>query len=119
VPRIARISAGCLVVLALGFAVSGCSSALQLSSLDELSSAMASPGLRAGEQISVIVYGEASLSGNYVIDSAGVVSIPLAGRIKAVGLTTAELAEILMKKFRGEYLRDPKVTVSRAEVRAF
>jgi protein involved in polysaccharide export with SLBB domain len=34
-------------------------------------------------------------------------------------LTTAELAESLMKKFRGEYLRDPKVTVSRAEVRAF
>ena len=104
-PRIARISAGCLVAVALGFAVSGCSSAFQLSSLDELSSAMASPGLRAGEQISVTVYGEASLSGNYLIDPTGVVSIPLAGRIKAVGLTTAELAEILVKKFRGEYLR--------------
>jgi protein involved in polysaccharide export with SLBB domain len=119
VPRIARISAGCLVAVALGFALSGCSSALQLSSLDELSSAMASPGLRAGERISVTVYGEASLSGNYVIDPTGVVSIPLAGRIKAVGLTTVELAEILVKKFRGEYLRDPKVTVSRTEVRAF
>jgi hypothetical protein len=56
-------------------------------------------------------------------------ALPLARRVNAVpkdnavtpaaGLTTAELAEILVKKFRSEYLKDPKVTVSIAEVRGF
>ena len=120
--RLARIPRGCLLAVALGVAVSGCSSALRLSGFDEqpiLSTAASSPRLLAGEQISVTVYGEASLSGNYMIDPSGLVSIPVAGKIKAAGLTTAELAEILVKKFRSEYLKDPKVTVSLAEVRGF
>src|SRR5215470_3482146 len=111
--RCARIPRGCLLAAALGMAVSGCSSALKLSGLDEqqplLTTATApatsaTARLRVGEQISVTVYGEASLSGNYLIDPNGIVSIPLAGKIKAVGLTTAELADILMKKFRSQYL---------------
>ena len=120
--RLARIPRGCLLAVALGVTVSGCSSALRLSGLDEqpiLSTAAASPRMQAGEQISVTVYGEASLSGNYLIDPSGIVSIPRAGKIRAAGLTTAELAEILVKKFRSEYLKDPKVTVSLAEIRAF
>ena len=121
-PRIAHISAGCLVALALGFAVSGCSSALRLSGMDDppvISTPTVSPRIQAGEQISVTVYGEASLSGNYMIDAGGIVSIPRAGKIRAAGLTPDELAEILVKKFRSEYLKDPKVTVSLAEVRGF
>jgi polysaccharide biosynthesis/export protein len=112
---ITQISRGCLLAAALGFAVSGCSSALRLSSLDDqpiIPPATASARLQAGQQISVTVYGEASLSGNYQIDPAGFVSIPVAGKIKAVGLTAVELADVLVKKFRGEYLKDPKVTVS-------
>ena len=113
--RIAQIRRGCLLAAVLGFAMSGCSSALRLSGVDEppiIPPAVASATLQAGQQISVTVYGEASLSGNYQIDPSGFVSIPLAGKVKAVGLTPAELADLLVKKFRGEYLRDPKVTVS-------
>jgi protein involved in polysaccharide export with SLBB domain len=103
VSRLARIPRGCLLAVALGVAVSGCSSALRLSGLDDqpiLSTATSSPRMQPGEQITVTVYGEASLSGNYMIDPGGLVSIPLAGKLKAAGLTTAELAEILVKKFR-------------------
>jgi protein involved in polysaccharide export with SLBB domain len=126
--RCARFPRGCLLAAALGMAVSGCSSALKLSGLDEqqplLTTATApatsaNARLQVGEQISVTVYGEASLSGNYLIDPSGIVSIPLAGKIKAAGLTTAELADILVKKFRSQYLKDPKVTVSVAEIRGF
>ena len=120
--RFVQVFRGCLLAAVLGFAVSGCSSALRLSGLDEqpiIPSAMAAPRLQAGQQISVTVYGEASLSGNYLIDPNGFVAIPLAGKIKADGLSPAELADILVKKFRGEYLKDPKVTVSVAEIRGF
>jgi protein involved in polysaccharide export with SLBB domain len=122
VPCIARVSRDCLLAVAVSFAVSGCSSALRLSGLDEAQPIISAPSMSArmqvGDQIGVTVYGEASLSGNYPIDSSGFVSIPLAGKLKAAGLTAAELADILVKKLRNEYRKDPKVTVSLAEVRA-
>jgi polysaccharide export outer membrane protein len=81
--------------------------------------AKASPRLQAGEKIRVTVYGEASLSGDYQIDPSGYLSLPLAGTVKAAGLTQAELEQELAKKFRSEYLRNPRVTVSVMEFRPF
>ena len=46
-------------------------------------------------------------------------SLPLAGTVKAAGLIEAELEQELSKKFRSEYLRNPKVTVSLIEFRPF
>ena len=77
------------------------------------------PRLQAGEKIKVTVFGEANLSGDYVIDPGGFVSLPLAGTIKAGGKTKLELEQELAKKFRGEFLRNPKVTVDVAEFRPF
>jgi protein involved in polysaccharide export with SLBB domain len=74
----------------------------------------ASQKMQAGDQINVTVYNEASLSGKYAIDTGGFVTIPLAGKLRAAGLTPSELAELLVKKFRGEYLNNPKVTVALA-----
>jgi Polysaccharide biosynthesis/export protein len=72
----------------------------------------APPKMHAGDYINVTVYNEASLSGNYALDSGGFVTIPRAGRLRAAGLTPSELADLLVKKFRGEYLNNPKVTVA-------
>lgn len=70
-----------------------------------------SPFLKPGERIKVTVFGEDRLSGEYEIDPAGFVSLPLAGTVKAAGLSKPQMEAELAKKFRGEYLRDPKVTV--------
>jgi polysaccharide export outer membrane protein len=72
----------------------------------------ASQRMQAGDHINVTVYNEASLSGNYSIDSGGFVTIPLAGKLRAAGLSPPELADLLVKKFRSEYLNNPKVTVA-------
>ena len=64
--------------------------------------------LQSGDKIKVIVFGEDRLSGDYDIDSAGSVSLPLAGTVQAAGLTKQELERELAKKFRGEYLRNPE-----------
>jgi protein involved in polysaccharide export with SLBB domain len=151
---VARISRSCVcaVLMAVGLAVSGCSSALRLTGLggfdDEpvvanpvlansnvanpnaANSSVANPvvanpvvanpsvsnpvsqKMQAGDQINVTVYNEASLSGKYAIDPGGFVTIPLAGKLRAAGLTPSELADLLVKKFRGEYLNNPKVTVA-------
>ena len=107
----APISHGRLLVLALGLAVSGCSSASQLGEPQQTVAAASSP-LRAGDWIKVTVAGETSLSGDFQIDPTGTVLLPLAGPTKAAGMTPTALAEALTKKYRSEYVRDPKVTVS-------
>lgn len=78
-----------------------------------------SPRLQAGDKIRVTVFGEDRLSGEFEVDQAGLVSLPLAGTIKAAGLSKQEMERELARKFRGEYLRNPKVTVDIASFRPF
>jgi protein involved in polysaccharide export with SLBB domain len=146
VARVSRIC-GCVLLIALGLGVSGCSSALRLPGLGGFdgepaaaNAAVAGPAVanpvvaspvvaspvvaspvvanaasqkvQAGDHINVTVYNEASVSGNYAVDPGGFVTIPRAGRLRAAGLTPSELADLLVKKFRGEYLNNPKVTVA-------
>jgi polysaccharide export outer membrane protein len=112
-------------VCALFLVVSGCSNGLDLGPASEaqqraiMAAASESPRLQAGEKIRVTVYGEASLSGDYQIDPSGYIALPLAGTLKAAGFTRPELEKELAKKFRGEYLKNPKVTVSVVEFRPF
>lgn len=74
--------------------------------------AIATPRFQGGEKIKITVYNEPSLSGDYDIDPNGVISLPLAGTVRAVGLTQVQLEQELAKKFRTDYLRNPKVTVA-------
>lgn len=65
------------------------------------------------------VYNEPSLSGDFQIDPSGYVSLPLAGTIKAAGLTQHELETELEQKFSTGYLKNPKITVGISEFRPF
>jgi polysaccharide export outer membrane protein len=113
------------VIWALFLVVSGCGANLDLGPASEaqqqaiMAAATESPRLQAGEKIRVTVYGEASLSGDYQIDPSGYIALPLAGTVRAAGFTQPELEKELAKKFRSEYLRNPKVTVSVSEFRPF
>ncbi len=46
-------------------------------------------------------------------------SLPLAGTVKAAGLTQPELERELAQKFRTQYLKNPKVTISILEFKPF
>jgi polysaccharide export outer membrane protein len=74
--------------------------------------ATAVPRFQGGEKIHITVFNEPTLSGDYDVDPNGMVSLPLAGTVRAVGLTQPQFEQELAKKFRSEYLRDPKVTVT-------
>jgi polysaccharide export outer membrane protein len=88
--------------------------------LDKVRAAVAAPPqLQAGEKIRITVFGENSLSGEYQIDPSGFISLPLAGTVKAAGLTQNDLARELEASLRSGYLKDPKVTVSILEFRPF
>lgn len=114
------------VVVLAGLALSGCNNGPSLGpvSAEEKealirSAATTAPKLQPGEKIKVTVFGEDRLSGEYEVDPAGFVSLPLAGTVKAAGLSKPELEQALSKKFRGEYLRNPKVTVDVSSFRPF
>jgi polysaccharide export outer membrane protein len=47
--------------------------------------------LGPNDRIRLKVYGESDITGEYEVDNSGNVSVPLAGHLKAAGLTTREL----------------------------
>jgi len=75
--------------------------------------------LAAGDKVRVTVYGEDRISGEYQIDPDGMISLPLAGTLKAAGLTKPALETALADKLTGKYLRNPKVTVDVVNFRPF
>ena len=110
----------CSALLAVALLVSGCAGgSISEAEQQSLAAAATAPAtLQPGDKIRVYVFGEDKLSGEYELDQSGQISVPLAGTIKAQGLTQAELEQALAKKFRSEYLRNPKVTVTIANARA-
>jgi polysaccharide export outer membrane protein len=76
--------------------------------------------IQAGDRINVIVYGEPNLTGFYDVSPAGTLSLPLIGSVRAAGRTPASVErEITGRYRRGNYLQDPKITVSVVIFRPF
>ena len=67
--------------------------------------------------ISVWVYQQPSMIGQFVVRTDGMVSIPLIGELKAGGLTTGQLEALVINKLKtGEIVIDPNVTVNVSQV---
>jgi polysaccharide export outer membrane protein len=68
-----------------------------LHGMRSLSASEAVPGrdgdyqLGANDRIRIIVFGQPTLTGEYSLDSNGVLAFPLIGNIPALGVTTAQL----------------------------
>lgn len=75
--------------------------------------------LGPSDRVRLKVYGEADITGDYEIDSNGILSIPLAGQVNAAGLTTRELEKAVVKALSKGLLRDPRVNVEVATYRPF
>ena len=71
-----------------------------------------------GDKVRVIVFGEDKISGEYQIDIAGSLSLPLVGNLQAAGLTKPELEQALISKLKSE-LRNPRVSVEVVSFRPF
>jgi polysaccharide export outer membrane protein len=67
--------------------------------------------LGVNDSVRVKVYNESEISGEYVVDAGGFVSIPLAGRIRAAGLTPNALQHAIMSRLDNGIIHDPHVTV--------
>ncbi len=111
----------CGALFALSLLISGCgTSSVSEAEKQSFAAAASAPAkLQPGDKIKVMVYGESQLSGDYQLDQSGQISLPLAGTVRAEGLTQTELEQALSKKFRSEYLKNPKVTVTIATLQPY
>lgn len=75
--------------------------------------------LSAGDKIRVIVFGEETLTADYVITSAGNLSFPLVGNLPAQGYTVEALQEALQARLADGYLREPCVNIQIVAFRPF
>lgn len=106
-------------VLALFFLASGPST---VSAQDPRASAASPSGtyvLGPTDRVRLKVYGEPDITGEYEVDSNGFVSIPLAGHVKAAGLTTRQLEKGIVSALAKGIVRDPRVNVEIALYRPF
>jgi protein involved in polysaccharide export with SLBB domain len=111
----------CSAAIAVAVLISGCAAnSISEAEKKTLADAASAPAqLQPGDKIRITVYGEDKLSGDYQLDQSGQISLPLAGTITAQGLTQSDLEKALTKKFRSEYLKDPKVTVTIATLQPY
>lgn len=75
--------------------------------------------LGPNDRVRVKVYGEPDITGEYEVDSNGQVSIPLAGRVRAEGLTTKQLERAITSALAKGIVRDPRVNVEVALFRPY
>ena len=75
--------------------------------------------LAPGDKLRVIVFGEETLTGEYVLTSAGNLSFPLVGNIPASRRTVEELQTALGQALSDGYVNDPRVSIQVVSFRPF
>ena len=69
--------------------------------------------LASGDVIRIHVFSEPDLSFEEMrLTDAGTFSYPFIGEVRARGKTVAELEQILIEKLHGDYLMDPRISIS-------
>ena len=63
------------------------------------------------DTVSINVFQVPDLTRDYPIDQSGRLTMPLLGRVDAVGLSTTELGTAIARRLDAKYLRNPSVTV--------
>ena len=109
-----------LTILAAGLLINGCETTNIASGdndiLTENTRATTEYTLGVGDQVRVIVFGEDNLSGEFVVDSSGFISMPLIGEVQASGSSIRGFQKAVEARLLDGYLNDPRVS---AEVMNF
>ncbi len=95
-----------LIVLVLSFAMAG-------------SAMAAGEKLGVGDAVRVTVFGQPDLTTEARVSDKGVIGMPLLGDVKVTGLSAGEAGAKISEQYKkGQYLKDPQVTVALTTVRS-
>lgn len=102
-----------VAVLVIGLQLAGCYTDFGpvVPAKDPTGTPFVATQLEPGDRIKVTVYGEDNLNGTYDVDPSGFVSLPLAGNVKAAGLTQLQLQQVITQAYQSKYLQAPQITV--------
>ncbi len=77
--------------------------------------------LGSGDRLSVVFFGKhvGDLSGEYEIDGAGLIPMPLVGSIRLAGLTVAEAEAAIKSAYQPDYVLDPRLSIQVLNYRPF
>jgi len=90
---------------------------LQATAQDEVN--RAEYRLATGDTVYVRVYGEDDLTMRLAVPADGSVDYAFVGKIQLAGKTIDDLEQEITRRLKGDYLVDPRVSVSMAEFRNF
>lgn len=121
----------CVLFVLLG--LTGCAGlGTSLNAADEGGAASEQPGDRGndatessayrlgpGDRVRITVFGHEDLSGEFEVDGAGNLSLPLIRLVEAQGLTTRELETLIAQRLQPDYLRNPRVSADVLGYRPF
>ncbi len=75
--------------------------------------------LGTADRLRITVFGHEDLSGEFEVDGAGSISMPLIGQMSAVDLTTPELEKTIAAKLASGYILNPRVSAEVINYRPF
>lgn len=75
--------------------------------------------LGPGDKLKLTVFGEADLSGDFTVDGAGFIRLPLVGEVRAAGYTAQQLEGAVANTLSPAFLKSPRVAVDVASYRPF
>jgi polysaccharide export outer membrane protein len=75
--------------------------------------------LGPNDRTRIIVFGQPSLTGEFVLDGNGVLAFPLVGNIDARGMTPRQLQQTIAQKLDTDWIKNPSVSVEVSTRRPF
>jgi polysaccharide export outer membrane protein len=75
--------------------------------------------LGSGDKVRILVYNEPTLTGEYTVNSGGLLAFPLIGDITALNRTTLEVKQEIETRLSAGYLRAPQVSIDVLSYRPF
>lgn len=75
--------------------------------------------LGSGDVLKITVFNQEDLSGEYTINGAGQISLPLIGDVNAKDLTAKQVEQGIVNKLKPDYLLNPRVSVQVLNYRPF
>lgn len=75
--------------------------------------------LSGGDKVRIIVFGEPGIGGDYTINGAGMISLPLIGEVEAKGLTSSQLQARIATALQNGYIKEPRVAIEVLTTRPF
>lgn len=112
-----------LLTLCLGTVLTACASGPSMPSESAPMTAV-NPAegylLEPGNRVRIMIFGESNMSGDFLVDTVGTISMPLIGNIAASGTTVQGLSQRIEQKLKQDgYLKEPRINVEVLTFRPF